>query len=134
MSVVDDLMLIGELSTSTGASVRSLRYYEQQGLLRPTRRSNGYRAYPPTSVQVVRNIRLLLAAGLTTETVRGLLPCMIDSERFMTCPALLAVLDEQLAVADERLATQLRTRRLLGELRDRATRNRGVAYSGVDDG
>jgi len=119
---VDNLIRIGELSARAKVSTRSLRYYEQQGLLKPERSANGYRAYPPASVQVVQNIRLLLNAGLGTDTVRGLLPCMVDSQSFVTCPALLAVLDQQLAAADQRLATQARTRQLLAELRERATR------------
>ncbi|NED82406.1 MerR family DNA-binding transcriptional regulator, partial [Streptomyces sp. SID11233] len=34
-------MKIGELARRTGASVRSLRYYEQQGLLDSTRTPGG---------------------------------------------------------------------------------------------
>ncbi|WP_245788462.1 MerR family DNA-binding transcriptional regulator [Amycolatopsis marina] len=34
-------MQIGELSERTGASRRSIRYYEQQGLLRPARTGKG---------------------------------------------------------------------------------------------
>ena len=42
-------MKIGELSRRTGVPPRMLRYYEQQGLLRPARGQNGYRCYAPSS-------------------------------------------------------------------------------------
>ncbi|MFC9975732.1 MerR family transcriptional regulator [Spirillospora sp. NPDC127200] len=71
-------MRIGELSRLTGASVRSLRYYEEQGLLQPLRRPSGYREYRQQDVARVRGIRLMLAAGLNTATIGELLPCMTD--------------------------------------------------------
>ena len=71
-------MRIGELSRLTGVSVRSLRYYEEQGLLRPLRRPSGYREYRDEDVAAVRGIRLLLGAGLSTATIAELLPCMAD--------------------------------------------------------
>ncbi|MFI5897699.1 MerR family DNA-binding transcriptional regulator [Actinoplanes sp. NPDC051513] len=39
-------MRIGDLSAATGASTRSLRYYEEQGLLTSTRTPGGQRVYP----------------------------------------------------------------------------------------
>lgn len=77
-------MRIGELSRRTGASVRALRYYEEQGLLRPTRRPSGYREYRPEDAATVRGIRLLLAAGLNTATIGELLPCMDDDGEALT--------------------------------------------------
>jgi DNA-binding transcriptional MerR regulator len=71
-------MRIGELSRRTGVSVRLLRYYEEQGLLRPVRRPSGYREYAEDDVRTVRNIRTLLGAGLSTRTIAALLPCMVD--------------------------------------------------------
>lgn len=38
-------MRIKQLSERTGVSSRLLRYYEEQGLLRPRREENGYRDY-----------------------------------------------------------------------------------------
>src|SRR5262249_24378070 len=69
-------MQIGELSDRTDVSPRLLRYYEQQGPLNVTRRSNGYRDYSDEAVDTVRRIRLLLDAGLNTESIRMLLPCI----------------------------------------------------------
>ncbi|WP_282795025.1 MerR family transcriptional regulator [Streptomyces sp. CC224B] len=71
-------MFIGELSRRTGVSTRSLRYYEQQGLLRPQRRASGYREFDESDVAAVRRVRILLAAGLHTDLIREVLPCMAD--------------------------------------------------------
>ncbi|MFJ8466341.1 MerR family transcriptional regulator [Streptomyces swartbergensis] len=71
-------MFIGELSRRTGVSTRSLRYYEQQGLLRPQRRASGYREFDESDVATVRRVRILLAAGLNTDLIREVLPCMAD--------------------------------------------------------
>ena len=71
-------MFIGELSRRTGVSTRSLRYYEQQGLLRPQRRASGYREFDEPDVAAVRRVRILLAAGLNTDLIREVLPCMAD--------------------------------------------------------
>lgn len=69
-------MRIGDLAAATGASVRSLRYYEQQGLLTATRTSGGQRSYAGTSVERVRLVRQLFAAGLPSRTIVQLLPCV----------------------------------------------------------
>ncbi|GGJ80019.1 MerR family transcriptional regulator [Streptomyces camponoticapitis] len=71
-------MFIGELSRRTGVSPRGLRYYEEHGLLRPRRRASGYREFADSDVAVVRRIRVLLTAGLNTDLIRGVLPCMAD--------------------------------------------------------
>jgi DNA-binding transcriptional MerR regulator len=55
-----------------------LRYYEQQGLLQPDRTDSGYRSYPEQAVGLTRQIRGLLDAGLTTEIIRVILPCLDD--------------------------------------------------------
>jgi len=71
-------MFIGELSKRTGVSTRGLRYYEEQRLLRPQRRASGYREFVETDVDTVRRIRVLLAAGLNTDLIQEVLPCMAD--------------------------------------------------------
>ncbi|HZA15408.1 MAG TPA: MerR family transcriptional regulator [Pseudonocardiaceae bacterium] len=84
-------MRIGELRQRTGVSERLLRYYEEQGLLHPARRSSGYRQYAESDVMTVLHVRSLLAAGLSTATIAELLPCMgVDGARLVAdCPELL---------------------------------------------
>ncbi|MBB4959702.1 MerR family transcriptional regulator [Micromonospora polyrhachis] len=73
-------MRIGELARRTGVSERSLRYYEQQGLLPADRTSGGQREYPPTAVDRVIRIQELFAAGLNSKKIAVLLPCMRDAD------------------------------------------------------
>ncbi|GAA4232902.1 MerR family transcriptional regulator [Actinomadura meridiana] len=71
-------MRIGDLADQTGVNRRLLRYYEEQGLLRPTRLPNGYRQYSESDVDAVRHIRALLDAGLPTAVIAQLLDCVHD--------------------------------------------------------
>ncbi|MEU6665079.1 MerR family transcriptional regulator [Streptomyces sp. NPDC046727] len=64
-------MLIGDLAARTGTTTRTLRYYEEEGLLEPGRTAAGYRVYGPEAVTRVRNVRDLLASGFTVENVRS---------------------------------------------------------------
>lgn len=73
-------MRIGELAARTGVSERSLRYYEEQGLLVSERTSGGQRQYPEAAVDRVIRIQELYAAGLTSKKIARLLPCMRDAD------------------------------------------------------
>jgi DNA-binding transcriptional MerR regulator len=72
------MMRIGELAARTGVSVRALRYYEEQGLLVADRSPSGQRHYPGGAAERVRLIQQLYAAGLSSRTIRELLPCVVD--------------------------------------------------------
>lgn len=98
-------MRIGELSRRTGASQRALRYYEEQGLLRPARRPSGYRDFSEDDVDAVRRIRVLLAAGLGTVIIAEILPCMVEGNEGLAagCPELLDALGGE----HDRIATAI---------------------------
>jgi DNA-binding transcriptional MerR regulator len=69
---------IGELSARTGASVRMLRYYEEQGLLEPRRTGSGYRDYAEADVDRVARIRCMLSAALPAGVVGKALRFLLD--------------------------------------------------------
>lgn len=95
-------MRIGELSARTGVSVRSLRYYEQQGLLVPVRRENGYREYSPLAEDQVRTIQLYLGLGLSTGQIAGFLQCVLKNKEAF-CREILPVYRQKLAEIDGQL-------------------------------
>jgi MerR family redox-sensitive transcriptional activator SoxR len=68
-------MRIGELAEATGATVRAIRYYEEQGLLRPERTASGQRVYDRDAVDEVRWIRAMLENGLPSRAIAKLRRC-----------------------------------------------------------
>ncbi|MEU0547807.1 MerR family transcriptional regulator [Micromonospora sp. NPDC005979] len=98
-------MRIGELARAAGTTPRALRYYEEQGLLRPARLASGYRHYDPQAVGTVRHIQLLLSAGLNTAAIAEILPCIPNDATVLapTCPELL----DALAVERARITTSM---------------------------
>ncbi|MEV7128991.1 MerR family transcriptional regulator [Streptomyces sp. NPDC093260] len=115
-------MRIGELAEATGTTARALRHYEQAGLIRADRAANGYRVYDERAVARVRNIRCLLAVGLTLDDVRVFLPCL-DGDMTAAPPSDkgLRVALDRLAVLDRRIAAQTEVRdRLAVALRESA--------------
>jgi DNA-binding transcriptional MerR regulator len=63
-------MRIGEAARVSGVSVRSLRHYEDEGLIVPGRLGNGYRDYCRSTIDRVVAIRALLAHGLPVRLIR----------------------------------------------------------------
>ena len=111
-------MKIGELARRTDISTRMLRYYEEQGLLVAERDGNGYRSYAEATAGQALQIRGLLDAGLTTEIIRDLLPCLQDrpedADRPLTPPylstQLAAALDQHLERIQKRIDCLTRNR------------------------
>jgi DNA-binding transcriptional MerR regulator len=113
-------MLIGELATRAGTSARTLRYYEQQGLLRASRDARGYRMYDDAEVRVTHEIRTLLAAGFGLDDIRPFVECLrAGNDAGHICPDSVAVLRRKLAEVDGALDQLLLLRdRLRAQLAD----------------
>lgn len=94
-------MLIGELAERAGTSTRTLRYYEEHGLLRAQRNANGYRKYDEAELRVVHEIRALLAVGFGLDDIRPFVACLrAGNESGHVCPDSVAVLRRKLAEVD----------------------------------
>ncbi|MGV9245328.1 MerR family transcriptional regulator [Streptomyces sp. NPDC003710] len=114
-------MRIGELAKATGTTARALRHYEQAGLISSERAPNGYRIYDERAVVRVKNIRYLLAAGLTLDDAQVFLPCL-DGDVADAPPSDkgLRVALERLTVLNARIAAQTEARdRLEAALRQK---------------
>ncbi|MEW2516859.1 MerR family transcriptional regulator [Actinacidiphila alni] len=112
-------MRIGELAARAGVSVRSVRYYEEQGLLSSVRSGSGQRHYTDEEVERVAFIQRLYSAGLSSRTIAELLPC-VDSPSEEHSEAAL----ERMAQERDRLSAHIddlvRTRDTLDKLMDTA--------------
>lgn len=102
---------IGELAERTGVSARSLRYYEQRGLLTSHRDHNGYRRYDETVVPLVANLRRLLDAGLSVADIQRFGHCLTEPDMDLSpCAAALDVYEQRLRTLDDLITTLTRRR------------------------
>ncbi|MGX1220122.1 MerR family transcriptional regulator [Streptomyces ambofaciens] len=79
----DKHMQIGEVATRTELSLRTIRHYEEAGLVIPSARSQGgFRLYTETDVARLMVIRRMKPLGFTLEQMRDLLDATdrLDSE------------------------------------------------------
>ena len=112
-------MRIGELARQSGTSARSIRYYEQQGLMAARRDPNGYRDYDEAHLRLVGEIRSLLGNGFDLEEIRPFVACLhagIQARR--ACPGGIDAYHRKLAELDSRIGELQSLRdRIAGELR-----------------
>lgn len=91
-------MKIGELAKLSNTPTRSLRYYEEQGLIIPRRLENGYRDYDAYLIDRAMQIRGLIDSGVPTKIIALILPCL-DKPRGIVPediePELLAILADE---------------------------------------
>jgi len=74
-------MNISEVSLQSGLPAKTIRYYEEIGLIKPLRDTNGYRAFQPRDMHRLRFLGRARALGFTIEDCRTLLALWGDSAR-----------------------------------------------------
>lgn len=84
-SLTQPLLKIGEVATSSGLSVKTIRYYEELGLLAPNviRSDTKYRLFDPAVIDRLSFIKRAQSLGLALTEIKeilavhdqGLLPC-----------------------------------------------------------
>jgi DNA-binding transcriptional MerR regulator len=62
-----------ECARRTGLTIRALRVYERQGLIKPIRSAKGWRLYGPSEIQRLNIIATLKTFGMTLAQIRALL-------------------------------------------------------------
>jgi DNA-binding transcriptional MerR regulator len=96
-TIVPGTMLgIAEAAELTGLSPHTLRYYEQEGLVRPGRNSSGYRVYSGHDLRRLVFLTRMRLSGMTMQDLR-----------------------EYIALADQGPATELERREIMVKQRDR---------------
>lgn len=74
-------MNIGEVSEALGLPAKTIRYYEDIGLVRPRRQENGYRAYSGQDVHRLAFLGRARSLGFSIEDCRALLALYGDQGR-----------------------------------------------------
>ncbi|MFI1940853.1 heavy metal-responsive transcriptional regulator [Streptomyces purpureus] len=113
-------MRIGDLAAVSGVTAKTLRFYEQAGLLpAPPRTAGGYRDYPQQTVRRLSFIRDAQGAGLSLAEIRSALA--LRDAGASPCAHVTALVEAHLQDIDRRLAELRATRAVLRGLAERAS-------------
>lgn len=96
-------MRIGEVADAAGITTKTIRFYEDRGLLPPAERSaNGYRDYTHDTLSRLEFIHRSQIAGLTLAQIQGIL--RIRDSGLTPCTHVRDVLGKQLQDLDRKIA------------------------------
>ncbi|MGJ9411763.1 MerR family transcriptional regulator [Aeromicrobium sp. CF4.19] len=71
---MDERMKIGEVADRVGLSLRTIRFYEEAGLITPDARSaGGFRLYSDVTVERLKLIKAMKPLDFTVEEIAGIL-------------------------------------------------------------
>ncbi|NKB47940.1 MAG: Cu(I)-responsive transcriptional regulator [Alphaproteobacteria bacterium] len=111
-------MNISEAATQSGLPAKTIRYYEDIGLVDPARRQdNGYRDYGVRDVHLLRFLHRARNLGFTVADCRNLLSLYTDGDRHSANVKAIAL--NRIADIDQKIAELGEMRSVLATLADK---------------
>lgn len=107
-------MNIGEVAIVSGLPAKTIRYYEDIGLVKPLRDTNGYRAFRTRDAHKLTFLGRARALGFSIEDCRKLLALWADDTRASADVKALA--KDHLSVIDDKIADLREMRETLDHL------------------
>ena len=107
-------MNIGEVAERSGIPPKTIRYYEDIGLVHPQRSGNGYRAFREMDVHKLAFLGRSRALGFSIEDCRTLLSLYEDESR--ESAQVKAIAEEHLTAIDEKIVQLQSMRETLSHL------------------
>ena len=107
-------MNIGEVAQRSGLPAKTIRYYEEIGLVRPLRSGNGYRAFRERDLHKLAFLGRARALGFSIEDCRALLDLYEDDTR--ESAQVKAIAADHLAAIDAKIAQLQDMRDTLSDL------------------
>ncbi|MFB4328019.1 MULTISPECIES: MerR family transcriptional regulator [Paenibacillus] len=122
-------MKIGKVRKITGVSARSIRYYEEKGLIKTSRQENNYREYDEKAIESINAIQLYLDLGLTTDQIRDILFCRFPEQqehkdKDVYCEELLLMYQSKMHEINQQLAALTKAKLNLAEKINRMVQKR----------
>lgn len=113
-------MKIGKVRKITGVSARSIRYYEEKGLIKTSRQENNYREYDEKTIESINTIQLYLGLGLTTDQIRDIIFCRFPEQqehkdKDVYCEELLLMYQSKMHEINQQLAALTKAKFNLAE-------------------
>ena len=126
-------MKIGDLAKTTGCRVETIRYYEREGLLTTTARSDGnYRLYGVEHVERLRFVRHCRSLDMALDEIRTLLAFCDAPDK--NCAEVNVLLDEHIGHVKKRIAELSGLEKRLKTLRLQCTQPGAAKRCGILSG
>jgi MerR family copper efflux transcriptional regulator len=109
-------MNIGDVAKLSGLPIKTIRYYEDIGFIRPQRSANGYRSFRDTDVHKLAFLGRARSLGFTIEDCRALLQLYENDSR--ASADVKSIAKQHLVRIDEKLTELTEMRRTLSHLVD----------------
>lgn len=107
---------IGEAARASALPVKTVRYYDDAGLIRARRGANGYRVYGKAEVRMLRFVQRARSMGFSLDECRDLLSLYQDRNRASADVKRLA--RQRVTEIDRRIAELFELKSVLDELID----------------
>lgn len=122
----EDIITIGDLAKSIGVTTRTLRYWEEVGIIESEERVDGAnRGYSPYFVRRIKFIMKLKELGLTIKELQDLYVAYGEAKQTdQMIPQLIQILDKHINMVDEKVAKLASLRKEIVEYRQRIVSKR----------
>jgi len=117
----EEIESIGELAKSVGLTTRTLRYWEEVGIIESMQRPDGAtRGYTPYYVRRIKFIMKLKELGLTIKELQELYIAYGEAKQTdRMIPKLVEILDDHINKVDEKMAKLASLRKEIVDYRQR---------------
>jgi len=117
----EEISAIGDLAISLGLTTRTLRYWEEVGIIESVQRADGAsRGYTPYTVRRIKFIMRLKELGLTIKEMQDLYIAYGEAkETERMIPRLVEILDEHVNLIDGKIASLASLRKEIIDYRKR---------------
>ena len=117
----EEITPIGELAASVGLTTRTLRYWEEVGIIESVPRADGAtRGYTPYFVRRIKFIMKLKELGLTIREMQDLYTAYGEAKQTeRVIPRLVEILDDHINKIDEKMAKLASLRKDIVDYRQR---------------
>jgi DNA-binding transcriptional MerR regulator len=117
----EEITPIGDLAIALGLTTRTLRYWEEVGIIESVQRADGAtRGYTPYTVRRIRFIIKLKELGLTIKEMQDLYVAYGEAKATdQMIPRLVEILDEHIHLIDDKMAKLASLRKEIVDYRQR---------------
>src|SRR5687768_1693273 len=100
---MDEMLRIGEVAELLNVTTKTIRHYENIGLIEPRRTESDYRLYKPEDVLNIQRIRQLQGLGLSLKQIKLILGNANNGELWeKVLAALLEQIESELDLLEQR--------------------------------